>query len=121
MPTTYYDVLGVRPDAPQADIHDAFVSALKELQAERGVAAKERLAAARAAYDALKKRDRRGAYNAALGLPLPPERKFMPDEEELEIGPRNWVLFYWYPRGWWKWFMGAFLIIALLAFLRAVE
>ena len=125
MPTNHYDVLGVRPDAPQTDIHEAFVSALKEFQANRDPAAEERLAAVRVAYDALKKRENRRAYNAKLGLPIPPERKFISDEEELEeIGPKNWVQiashWVWIPRRWRPWFILAFFIIALLAFLRDV-
>jgi curved DNA-binding protein CbpA len=81
MPTNYYDVLGVRPEASQTEIHDAYVAALEEFRPASGEdrRASERLATVRIAYNALKRPASRRAYNARLGLAQPPERRWKPD------------------------------------------
>jgi curved DNA-binding protein CbpA len=92
MPETYYDILGVRPDAPQTELHDAYVAALKDFRTVSGrdPRAAERLGAVRVAYDALKKPENRRAYNARLGLGEPPERRWKPDPlPDLLEGHRN--------------------------------
>ena len=116
MPTNYYDVLGVRPDAPQTEIHDAYVAALRDFRAnsDEGAGAKGRLAEVRAAYNALKKPRNRRAYNARLGLGPPPERQWVPDQrvEALE-GHRYYrrSKYYWSGRG-----IGLIALLAALAF-----
>ena len=116
MSTTYYDVLGVRPDARQTDIHDAYVAALEDFRANsrKGPDAKLRLAAARLAYDALKKPQSRRAYNARLGLRPPPQRQWEPDPlpDLLEgHGIYKRSKYYWRSRG-----IGLIALLAALAF-----
>jgi curved DNA-binding protein CbpA len=102
MAANYYEILGVRADAPQTEIHDAFVAALEAYRAnpDNGAAAKERLAAARVAYDALKKPANRHAYNSGLGLALPPGRKSISDADDDEDALRGtlWRKYRWRTR-----------------------
>jgi len=120
MPTNYYDILGVRSDAPQVQIHEAYISALKYFHAEpdKGAESGARLAEVGLAYQVLKTVEGRRSYNISLGLPQPPERNFTPDPEEEEVGPSNWAEYYWpcvwLPRGAMPWVVGAFLLVLAL-------
>src|SRR6266511_3403402 len=117
MPRNYYDLLGVHPDAPQTEIYDAYVAALQEFRASADAnleVAKQRLAAVRIAYDALKTPPSRRAYNARMGLGPPPERRWEPDPlVELLEGP--WRMkrskYYWRGRG-----IGLIALLAAFAF-----
>ena len=118
MPTNYYDVLGVRPDASQTEIHEAYVAALERSRAntDRDAAAKERLAAVRRAYDALKKPANRRAYNSSLGLASPPGREWVyADDEEDALRGTLWRKYRWRTRAIGFILVAGYLLLRLLA------
>lgn len=121
---TYYDVLGIRPDADPDRVHRAYFAILKEVEstpdAEPGV--RDRLDQVRTAYKILSHIESRTAYNAGLGLDPPPQRKWtLPDEEE--VGPTNWAEMgwpmAWLPRSAWPWVIGAFLFLGIIAIVES--
>lgn len=83
---TYYEVLGVSPDASQDRVHRAFSALLAEFRADPTPEHEERVRRGRVAYKVLSDPQSRALYNAGLKLPEPPRRKweryYLQDEEE---------------------------------------
>lgn len=94
-PQTYYDVLGVRPDAPQSRVHDAYVAALKYLRENyhEDPNAQAGLDRVRLAYKVIGNPEGRAAYNTTLNLEAPAQRKWKPYLEDEEESLRFWTDF----------------------------
>jgi len=94
-PRTHYDVLGVRPDAPQSRVHDAYVAALKWFRDNYGKdpEAQARLDEVRFAYKIVGNPESRALYNAELALEAPPQKKWKPYLEEEEESLQFWTNF----------------------------
>jgi len=94
-PQTYYDILGVRPDAPQSRVHDAYVAALKYFRDnyDSDPDAQTGLDRVRQAYKVIGNAEGRAAYNATLNLEAPAQRKWKPYLEEEEESLRFWTDF----------------------------
>ncbi len=94
-PPTYYDVLGVRPDAPQSRVHDAYVAALKYYREnyDSDPDAQAGIDRVRLAYKVIGNAEGRAAYNATLNLEAPAQRKWKPFLEEEEESLQFWTGF----------------------------
>ena len=96
---TYYEIIGVRPDASPHQIRNSFMKlATKYQQDRRNFSAAgwyfDRL---KAAYNVLSDYESRCQYNARLGLPEPPQ----PEERDAvswleglaQVVPGSWYIF----------------------------
>lgn len=120
---TYYDVLGISPDASQDRVHRAFSSLLAQFRADPSPEIQERVRQARIAYGVLSKPQSRDLYNADLKLGQAPQRRwrkhYLQEEEE--------GLMFWTGAAWFSIFglMGLFwqylLLRGLLGLPRALS
>jgi len=96
---TYYEIIGVGPNASQHQIRNSFMKLATKYQRDRRnfAAAGWYFDRVKSAYDALSDYESRCEYNARLGLPEPPQpedRRAVSWLEGLaQLVPGSWYIF----------------------------
>ena len=97
---TYYDILGLRPDASHRHVVSAFAQVAERYHPRRtsDPSARQRFEEAKAAYETLTDYHKRLRYNIERGLPDPPrhgpgDRRPGVVEELASLIPSKWYVF----------------------------